>query len=251
MAPSPSASAAPSKDDNEAVIESPPPVKESAARSPRVFSPAQRTNADFAARLASESESEREDETKSPDTKRLKRTGEEDEDVEEEKEGVNEGNDDEESEDEVEEVEPESNRHEIDAASDDELDGEEEADEEEEALCADCGETPCRWLSLGHHVVDQGKNRGWLDDPPVDYDVSKFDDMDEEELAEVNVEHKHRRHESYATLNFFRWDGGRGRHNRVKHSSCCVDRIVAFFPPAPGYQRAGFRSARGDESDGN
>jgi hypothetical protein len=111
----------------------------------------------------------------------------------------------------------------IDIESDQNNDNNASADaqeEEELLLCPSCGDTPCIWNELGPEVIVVGINHAWLeiDNQLHDFDVHVFKSMDDQQMADIHLEHKHHHHASYKTFNKAWAEGGRGRGNRKRVS---------------------------------
>jgi len=225
------------KDDSDELSASNP----SKASSPKVFSPAKRNHKDFAAIRSSESEGE--DAITSPLAKRLKSRGEEDP-TKEEKNSTNSSSEDSDG-DNVDSEKHENDNHEIDRIEGDDDAFTEEEEDEEVLTCADCGGTPCLWDQLGPEVVAVGVNSAWLDPESEnhEYDVSRFEAMNELELNEVHLEHHARRFKSYCTFNRVWPAGGRGKGDARPLPACCDAQISSMYPVPPGCERTGFISS--------
>jgi hypothetical protein len=138
----------------------------------------------------------------------------------------------------------------IDVESDENNDDNASADDQEEEellLCPSCGDTPCIWNELGPEVIAVRINHAWLDawleidNQLHDFDVHVFESMDDQQLAEIHLEHKHHCHASYTSFNKAWAEGGRGRGNRKRVPKCCEEKIHLMYPVPPGYERTGFR----------
>lgn len=133
------------KDDSETSQHSTP----AKASSPKVYSPAKRRHADFAA-ASSESESEDSVVVVSPAAARLKMTGEDDSGNEGKKGKDSDHEESSENEDENggDGSSSERERHEIHPpdSSEEQDTGNEEEEEQEPVVCVSCGSTPCIWV---------------------------------------------------------------------------------------------------------
>lgn len=137
---------------------------------------------------------------------------------------------------------------ELDENNDENNDNDASADaqeEEELLLWPSCGDTPCIWNELGLEVIAVGINHAWLeiDNQMHDFDVHVFKSMDDQQLADIHLEHKHCHHVSYTTFNKTWMEGGRGRGNRKRVPKCCEEKIHLMYPVPPGYKQTGFRSS--------
>ena len=121
--------------------------------SPKVYSPAKRSHADFAATSSSKSESEDSVVILSPAVKHLKMTGEDDSPKEE---SDSEESIDDEDDGGGDKSSSERERHEIDQVESDEEEGTGNEEEEELITCAPWCGTPCIWQQLGQEVIGHG-----------------------------------------------------------------------------------------------